>query len=132
MVQSAKRIIAIKKAIKKRDGYKCVECGTTRQQHCEAFGQDLDVHRIVPGSKYTVDGGVTLCRPCHIKKPKTPYGTKPKGPQVTFHLDADMNMQVGVIAAQWGIRKCDVAKFIVAKHAKETFDEVVANMQARH
>ena len=33
-----------------------------------------DVHRIDPGSAYTVDGCVTLCRVCHGDKPKSRNG----------------------------------------------------------
>jgi hypothetical protein len=47
-----------KKLVKERDG-RCVDCGS------ESL---LEVHRLVPGSKYTVEGCVTLCEDCHAKR----------------------------------------------------------------
>jgi hypothetical protein len=56
---------------------RCTECGLTDRQHRMRFGRTLDVHRVTPGVPYTVDGCITLCRPCHSGKPKLPYGTRP-------------------------------------------------------
>ncbi len=54
----------IKKAVRKRDG-KCIRCGKTNDENISETGVSLDVHRRVPGSKYTVKGCVSLCRKCH-------------------------------------------------------------------
>ncbi len=62
--------IEVKSSVRERDGFRCVDCGMTNDQHLERFGRRLDVHRLEAGSKYAVDGCVTLCRPCHTKKPK--------------------------------------------------------------
>jgi hypothetical protein len=70
-------IFALKNAVRKRDGYRCVECGLTNSEHLAQRGCQLEVHRVVPGSAYSVEPGAcqTLCRPCHVKKPKRPPGT---------------------------------------------------------
>jgi 5-methylcytosine-specific restriction endonuclease McrA len=70
--------IEIKAIVRYRDGFCCTECGLTNDQHVQAHGRSLDVHRIVPGSEYSVDGCVTLCRRCHKSKPKSPRGSRPK------------------------------------------------------
>ena len=68
--QPALRPIEVKAVVRHRDGYRCTNCGMTAVEHIERYGRSLDVHRIVPGSEYTVDGSVTLCRPCHGPRPK--------------------------------------------------------------
>lgn len=63
-------IQAVKRAVRQRDGQRCVECGMTDQQHRDKYGRSLDVHRKVPGSVYTIAGCETLCKRCHGPKPK--------------------------------------------------------------
>lgn len=58
----------VKNAVRCRDGYRCVECGMTQAQHLADRGRQLEVHRVVPDAPYTVEGTVTLCKPCHAKK----------------------------------------------------------------
>lgn len=58
----------VKDAVRARDGYRCVECGMTQRQHLAERGRQLEVHRLVPGAPYSVEGTVTLCKPCHAKK----------------------------------------------------------------
>jgi hypothetical protein len=67
-------IIMIKAAVRKRDGFRCTQCGRTNEEHIEMCGLQLDVHRLVPGSEYTVDGCVTLCKTCHAPKPRRRAG----------------------------------------------------------
>jgi hypothetical protein len=55
----------IKTSVRERDGYRCVDCGMGHQLHREQFGRGLQVHRLAPGSPYTIEGCITLCRPCH-------------------------------------------------------------------
>lgn len=47
-----------------RDGYKCVECGST---------EDIEAHHVKPKAlfpelAYDVSNGITLCRACHDKR----------------------------------------------------------------
>jgi hypothetical protein len=60
----------IKEQVRKRDGYKCRDCGMTSEESLEVYGKELDVHRLIPGSSYGPPWCVTLCRKCHAKKPK--------------------------------------------------------------
>ncbi len=58
-------VLKIKAAVRKRDGHRCADCG---RQRAYAYAPRLDVHRISPGSEYTVEGCVTLCRRCHKRR----------------------------------------------------------------
>jgi cytochrome c553 len=49
----------------------------TNAVHIAKYGRFLDVHRIVPGSKYAVDDCATLCRVCHGPQPKSRRGSRP-------------------------------------------------------
>jgi len=59
----------IKDAVRKRDG-KCVDCGRLRS----AGNRSLHVHRLVPGSEYTLEGCVTVCSRCHAVRHEKPSG----------------------------------------------------------
>ena len=57
---------------RKRDGYKCQDCGLKREESLSKFDRDLDVHHIVPfhnwpNSKQAnrMSNLVTLCASCH-------------------------------------------------------------------
>jgi hypothetical protein len=56
---------AIKAAVRERDDYRCSKCHMTNDQHIRDTGRQLQVHRLTPGSAYTVEGCVTLCYACH-------------------------------------------------------------------
>ncbi len=80
--------ITVKKRVRARDGNRCTKCGMTAAAHLERYGRALDVHRSTPGSRYTVDGCVTVCRPCHHKEPKLPNGLgEPKGDGVRTWIE---------------------------------------------
>lgn len=81
----------IKAAVRERDGYKCRECCMSNFEHVLNTGRSLEVHRLVPGSKYTIEGCVTLCRKCHGPKPKVPRDTSSR-----WRLDVDFEVFLGV------------------------------------
>jgi 5-methylcytosine-specific restriction endonuclease McrA len=58
----------VKQNVRRRDGYRCRDCGMTHDEHVERYGKTLEVHRVHPGSTYSEDRCVTLCRRCHAKK----------------------------------------------------------------
>jgi 5-methylcytosine-specific restriction endonuclease McrA len=55
-------------AIRRRDGYRCVQCGTYSRE-LDPTARVLDVHHVIPvadpGSDDTDDNLVSLCRRCH-------------------------------------------------------------------
>ncbi len=61
---------AIKDNVRKRDGYKCRDCGMAYEQHVKKHQQTLEVHRLLPGLVYSEHHCVTLCVDCHNKKPR--------------------------------------------------------------
>jgi hypothetical protein len=63
----------IKAAVRARDGH-CTECGLSNQEHVSLCGKQLHVHRVQPGSPYSVEGCVSLCKNCHAKAPKRKCG----------------------------------------------------------
>lgn len=63
--------VEVKAVVRHRDCYRCQGCGITAREHVRRHGRTLDVHRIVPGSRYTVKGCVTLCKKCHDPQPKS-------------------------------------------------------------
>lgn len=87
----------IKRLVRERDGYKCTQCGMKQKEHIYWFDKQLDVHRLVPGSPYTVDGCVTLCRPCHGPKVRSRPGNRPIRP-VTIKKELITKMKIIVQA----------------------------------
>jgi DNA-binding XRE family transcriptional regulator len=75
-----------KSTVRHRDGMRCTECGITNEAHVALHGRSLEVHRVSPGSAYTLDGCVTLCRACHNPKPKSPHGVFGTGLPVAREL----------------------------------------------
>ncbi len=71
----------IKRLVRKRDGYRCTSCGMTTQEHLEKYDCVLDVHRVVPGSEYAVEGCLTLCQSRHDQRHRGPVFPLPNGVQ---------------------------------------------------
>ena len=72
----------VKRLVRVRDGNTCQKCGLTNDGCQTTYGRGLHVHRIVPGSRYAVDGCVLLCKRCHglahgHKKMNVPEGPFP-------------------------------------------------------
>ena len=69
-------ITKVKAAVRERDGFRCTKCGVSNEDHLATHGKSLHVHRLTPGSVYTLEGCVTLCIPCHVLEPKRKSGTR--------------------------------------------------------
>lgn len=89
--------IDIKAAVRKRDGFRCVDCGISQSRYKKSRGGQLDVHRLDPGSVYYMGGCITLCRTCHRKRHKE-VGKEP----VRFRLDSRRLHQARMMAAITG------------------------------
>lgn len=65
VLQRGRKTTWIKFLVRERDGNRCVDCGMAPE---EPHGDNLQVHRLVPGSRYTLEGCVTLCSKCHSRR----------------------------------------------------------------
>jgi hypothetical protein len=69
-------ILQVKAEVRARDGFRCTKCGMTNADHLAICGKSLEVHRVVPGSVYTLSGCITVCRSCHDQLPRRNHGEK--------------------------------------------------------
>jgi hypothetical protein len=86
----------IKAAVRARDG-RCTECGMSNEEHVSLCGKQLHVHRVQPGSPYSLEGCVSLCKNCHARAPKRKPGendTDSRGDMVRIPLTHYKKMQV--------------------------------------
>jgi hypothetical protein len=111
-------VLEIKAAVRDRDGHACTKCGMSATAHRVRFGRDLEVHRKMPGSAYTIEGCVTLCRPCHWPEPKSPHRSFPNS---TAHvvIPADWYRVIRVLAKSRGMRINDYLISCVLDEAEE-------------
>lgn len=85
----------IKAVVRFRDGYRCTRCGTTAKQNYRKYKQALDVHRVVPGSRYSLRGCITLCKECHnLAHRRVPGKVYTK----SIKISADIRQMLGAIA----------------------------------
>jgi hypothetical protein len=80
-------VLETKAAIRARDGNRCTKCGMMNEEHLRRYGKSLEVHRTTPGSPYTHDGCVTLCKPCHGPQPRRKRNTVGLAERTKFYLD---------------------------------------------
>ncbi len=106
-------VLEIKAAVRERDGNRCAECGMLNEQHVERYGSILEVHRVIPGSEYSLEAGacVTLCIPCHGPKPKRPHGSSPWR---YLAMDGDLYHDLSIIAAALGLTVPEYVEDVVA------------------
>lgn len=126
--QRSKDITAIKAAIRERDGYACVRCGITADEYRKRpkKHKTLDVHRKIPGSPYSLDGCVTLCRSCH----RLTHGCDIDGPTKTIKLEPDVYNRLMVIAKQQGISIHRLASDLLRPIVFEVYCQLVDALQA--
>jgi 5-methylcytosine-specific restriction endonuclease McrA len=106
--QSSVEILRVKRAVRERDGHRCTKCGMTAEEHERRYGRTLDVHRLMPGSLYSVEGCVSFCRPCHGPEPKRPRGAPDLATdKAPVRLPRELFRKMKVIAAHRRIRLAD-------------------------
>jgi hypothetical protein len=108
---------AVKNFVRARDGYKCVDCGMTADEHKRNTGRTLDVHRMTQGSKYTVDDCVTLCRSCHAKKPTSPRPTQ-TWQRFSVHFSDEQHAGLMEIRASSGLMFSELIRRAVDAYLK--------------
>lgn len=111
----------IKALVRFRDGYRCRECGMTAKDHFRRYKKSLEVHRIVPGSRYTIRGCVTLCRSCHFSKPKSERGTGgSKGYRtITFRIRGDVRDRIRKAAADRRLAPSVFVRMLIFQNLEE-------------
>jgi hypothetical protein len=115
VIDKTYRTVRLKAAVRARDGYRCRGCGMTADEHRAIYGRTLEVHRIAPGSPYTPDGCVTLCKTCHKAQPKSPRGTGPRRYQVAVDLSPEQHARLRVVAAVKGVSMSVYARQVLEK-----------------
>lgn len=107
----------IKRAVRERDGRRCTKCGLSSGDHFALTGRQLDVHRVVPGSAYTVEGCVALCRRCHGPMPKSRRGGQVEGARpVSFYASAGLLARLERVASGFGISMRSLVRMTLAEH----------------
>jgi len=107
----------VKKLVRSRAGDRCERCGFDQADCVAKYGRGLHVHRLTPGSPYTLGGCVLVCPPCHNKAygrkapapprvVKAPAGnTKPTMFRLGDKAGRDLDALVGLFAAETGTRE---------------------------
>lgn len=115
--------LEIKRLVRLRDGHKCVECGMTNDDHIRIYGKSLQVHRIIPGSVYSVRGCETVCYRCHSKKPKSKRRLN-HSPKIILELPEHHKRAVRLYAAKRGLSVNDVVRDLIAKFLVEEMADI--------
>lgn len=91
----------IKEDVRTRDNFRCTECGMMQEEHIALYGKRLEVHRKVPGSPYTLEGCVTLCRTCHYPKPRRRHGQRQIEEGIS-KIPSDLMWDIRIVASVLG------------------------------
>ena len=125
MPQSSTARERIKKAVRARDGMRCVRCDMPDAEHREAVGTGLEVHRTSPGSDYSLDPGacVTPCKSCHAAETRT--GGTSKRPArrtavITLRGVGDLHARLQAQASRFGARVGEYIRRAVVEHVERT------------
>lgn len=105
----------VKDAVRQRDGYRCVDCGKARE------GRALDVHRLVPGSAYTLEGCVTVCRGCHRKRHSKP---KRENKLVSVKMQDCVWRMIRTVASWRGVNSSDLITELARENAELAFNRM--------
>jgi len=121
-------VLDIKAAVRARDG-RCVHCGVTNEQHLAQYGRQLDVHRVTPGSVYTVEGTVAVCRACHGPQPRSPRGSADFGdgdPKMKLRIRSELYRRVAFAAETLGIKPSELIRQLIRKQLPDYESQAAA------
>src|SRR5262245_39658434 len=117
------KVFEIKAAVRERDGYKCRQCGCSQEKHMQRYGRILEVHRLAPGAPYSVDGCVTLCKPCHGPKRRSPrYSTG----AIRLQLDKELLKKLHIIAVLEWTTPAAIITELISSYVSEKYPEIAA------
>ncbi len=119
-------VLEIKAAVRARDGHRCTECGMTNAEYRLRSGVDLDVHRLEPGSVYTIEGCVTLCRQCHGPKPRRP---RKSGSLATVKIESEIFHHVKILARARGVRMATYIEELIRPRIQVDFWKAVHHIE---
>lgn len=121
---NATELLALKAAIRLRDRMQCVDCQLTNDESRQRSGRCLDVHRLKPGSPYSMAGCVTVCRGCHRKRHR-----KPK--MVNVRLPARIVRMARIVAAMRGMSTTDYINSVLEPVVMRLYRKAVRQMVAQ-
>lgn len=112
------RVRQFREAVRAKYKHRCAACGLTNAAQKSINGRALSIHRVKPGSAYTVAGCVPLCQSCHSRSHgQARRGNMPVGPVVlpakvagvTCKIDSKVFGLLRGRAAELGVHERDLA-----------------------
>ncbi len=110
-----------KAAVRSRDDNACTDCGITAAEYQSRCRRPrlLEVHRLIPGSPYTVDGCVTLCKRCHKGRHRK---QKPKA-SLIFFSDRETRLAILLAATKADLSTSEIINDILRKSLASEIEE---------
>ncbi len=119
----------IKAAVRKRDGFRCTQCGITNEEHLELQGKQLEVHRFKRNGQYSVsDECATLCRRCHAKRRNNSHGRT----VVSVKMDADLVKMSRLLVIIEGIDMVDLFADMLRNPLRSRLEKGLADARRRY
>jgi hypothetical protein len=116
--------LEIKAAVRARDGFRCVDCGMTAAEHRDRYRRRLEVHRLIPGSAYSVKGTVTLCHRCHRGRHRKPAPPFPLS-RLVIDTTEDVRLAVRISALKAGRTISELVNEILRDHFKTEAEDTL-------
>jgi 5-methylcytosine-specific restriction endonuclease McrA len=122
--QGSGEVLRIKAAVRKRDGFCCTMCGMTNEEHRKTHGQQLEVHRLVPGSLYAIPGCATVCKGCHKDLPRSRHGTAEGPVRLIVNVPPDLRAALRLAAVRAGKGMSDLADDLLKAALADALEEI--------